>query len=100
MLQVLEAAAGSGLSVPNDIALLGTDNEEHLCENSVPTLSSVELDFAGAGRRCVDIIAALVRKGGPPVHEQFEPLRIARRTSIPTNPQPMGEPAWRCSVSS
>ena len=79
--QVLEAANGAGLSVPNDIALLGTDNEEHICENSVPTLSSVELDFAGAGRRCVDIIADLIRNGGPPVHERFGPLRIVRRSS-------------------
>lgn len=85
--QVLEAAAASGLSVPNDIALLGTDNEEHLCENSVPTLSSVELDFAGAGRRCVDIIADLIRNGGPPVHERFGPLRIVRRSSTRRSPR-------------
>ena len=80
--QVLEAAAQSGLSVPNDIAVLGTDNEEYLCENAVPTISSVELDFAGAGRRCVEIIAERIeRGGGEPVHETFGPLRIVRRTS-------------------
>ena len=80
--QALEAALQAGLSVPNDIALLGTDNEGHLCENASPTISSVELDFAGAGRRCVEIIAARVeRGGGEPVHETFGPLRIVRRTS-------------------
>ncbi len=80
--QVLEAAAQSGLSIPNDIAVLGTDNEEYLCENAVPTISSVELDFAGAGRRCVEIIAERIeRGGGEPVHETFGPLRILRRTS-------------------
>ena len=80
--QTLEAALQAGLSVPNDIALLGTDNEGHLCENASPTISSVELDFAGAGRRCVEIISERIeRGGGEPVHETFGPLRIVRRTS-------------------
>ena len=80
--QVLEAAAQSGLAVPNDIAVLGTDNEEYLCENAVPTLSSIELDFVGAGRRCVEIIAERIGRGGrAPVHEVLGPLRIVRRTS-------------------
>ncbi len=85
--QVLEAANGAGLSVPNDIALLGTDNEEHICENSVPTLSSVELDFAGAGRRCVDIIAERTGTGEAAVHETFGPLRIVRRSSTRRSPR-------------
>ena len=68
--------------MPNDIALLGTDNEDHLCENSSPTLSSIELDFAGAGRRCVEIVAErIAHGGGEPVRETFGPLRIVRRTS-------------------
>ena len=80
--QTLEAALAAGFSVPNDIALLGTDNEDHLCENSLPTLSSVELDFAGAGRRCVEIVAErIAHGGGEPVRETFGPLRIVRRTS-------------------
>lgn len=79
--QVLEAASRTGFSVPNDLALLGTDDEELLCENCSPTLSSVELDFAGAGRRCVQIVADAIERGGPPVHERFGPLRIVRRSS-------------------
>ena len=80
--QTLEAALAAGFSVPNDIALLGTDNEGHLCENASPTLSSIELDFAGAGRRCVAIVAERISHGGgEPVRETFGPLRIVRRTS-------------------
>ena len=80
--QTLEAALAAGFSVPNDIALLGTDNEGHLCENASPTLSSIELDFAGAGRRCVEIVAErIAHGGGKRVRETFGPLRIVRRTS-------------------
>lgn len=78
--QTMEAAAQCGFSVPDDIVLLGTDNEEHICENISPTLSSVEMDFLNAGRRCVEIISALV-DGGPPVHETFGPARIIQRSS-------------------
>ena len=81
--QTLEAAAASGLSVPDDVAVLGTDNEEHLCENASPTLASIELDFAGAGRRAVEIVADAAERGGAkPVRNSFGPLRIVRRTSI------------------
>ena len=80
--QTMEAAAQCGFTIPDDIVLLGTDNEEHICENISPTLSSIELDFLNAGRRCVEIIAALVGNGGsPPVHETFGPARIIRRSS-------------------
>ena len=81
--QTLEAAAASGLSVPDDVAVLGTDNEEHLCENATPTLASIELDFAGAGRRAVEIVANTTESGGgKPARDYFGPLRIVRRTSI------------------
>lgn len=79
--QVLEAAKSCGMSIPHDIALLGTDNEEYLCEHTLPTISSIELDFENAGRRGVEIIAELISNGSPPVHEHFGPLRIVQRSS-------------------
>ena len=79
--QALEAARGLGLSVPHDVALLGTDNETHLCENTSPTLSSVELDFECAGIRSVEIIAKTLADSSPPIHELFGPLRIVQRSS-------------------
>lgn len=81
--QTLAAAEESGLSVPDDVAVLGTDNEEHLCENSSPTLASIELDFAGAGRRAAELVAdAASNRGVPPIRDFFGPLRIVCRTSI------------------
>lgn len=38
-----------GISVPNDIAVLGVDNDEQICERLVPTLSSIAPDFVYGG---------------------------------------------------
>ena len=41
---VLEACRTAGLPpVPEDVAVLGVDNDEILCELTVPPLSSIEL---------------------------------------------------------
>ena len=40
-LQVLDACRGLGLAVPEEVAVLGVDNDELLCELSHPPLSSV-----------------------------------------------------------
>ena len=39
--QVVATAAAAGLRVPEDIAVLGVDNDELLCQMTVPTISSI-----------------------------------------------------------
>lgn len=41
-LQVLEAARCAGLHVPDEVAVLGADNDVAMCELAVPSLSSVD----------------------------------------------------------
>ncbi len=41
---VLEAARLAGLRIPDDLAVIGVDNDETLCELSTPSISSVALD--------------------------------------------------------
>ena len=38
-----------GFSIPRDIVLLGVDNDEHRCENSSVSISSIEPEFRKAG---------------------------------------------------
>jgi LacI family transcriptional regulator len=79
--QVLEVAHQLNIPVPHDLVILGTDNEEPLCENTTPMISSVELDFVRAGQRCVEIIADHLVQGTMPRREHFGPLRIVQRAS-------------------
>ena len=46
---VLAATLAAGLQVPDDIAILGVDNDEDSCENAPVTLSSIIPDFFQGG---------------------------------------------------
>jgi LacI family transcriptional regulator len=46
---VIQACQNSGFKVPEEVAVLGVDNDELVCGLSFPPLSSIELDFARAG---------------------------------------------------
>ena len=48
-LGVLASCEGAGISVPDEVAVLGVDNDEVLCETSTPTLSSIALTHEEAG---------------------------------------------------
>ena len=87
--QILAAATASGMSVPDDFVILGTDNETYLCENSTPTLSSVAIDFFHAGMRSVEIIADLTAgRIVEPIHEHFGPSKIIERSSTRISAKP------------
>jgi LacI family transcriptional regulator len=48
-LEALEICQQAGLKVPEEIAILGADNDELVCSLSRPPLSSVSLDLENAG---------------------------------------------------
>ena len=50
-IQVLSVCRTRSLKVPEQISVLGVDNDELLAENAVPSLSSIEPDFNEAGYR-------------------------------------------------
>lgn len=60
--QVLETCQLAGLDVPGDIAILGVDNEEILCENTTPTLSSIQPDFEAGGYQAAHLLEQLMRR--------------------------------------
>ena len=66
---VVDACAQAGIAVPDDVAVLGVDNDEVLCETSTPTLSSVSMTTGEAGYRTAEALAAAMsghgrRRGG------------------------------------
>ena len=80
--QVAAAASRAGLNIPEDITLVGVDNDELLCENTNPTLSSVMPDFHSAGEKAAAMLARLMANPKcRPTAETFGPLRLVRRSS-------------------
>ena len=59
--QALEACRRAGLSVPDEVAVLGVDDDAVLCGLSSPPLSSVIPDAIGAGRVAAELLEALMR---------------------------------------
>ena len=95
--EVWPAAAALGLSIPDDVAVAGIDNDEMYAESVAPGLTSAEPDFEGAGYALARLLADEIdrrRRGQapevpPPVHA-YGALRLVRRGS--TRVLPKGDP--------
>jgi LacI family transcriptional regulator len=55
-----------GLSVPGQVAVLGTGNDEFLCEFSMPRLSSIPTREREVGKQAAALLERLMRGGRPP----------------------------------
>lgn len=73
--QLLEAARTIGLKVPNQVAVLGVDNDPILGELSSPTLSSIELNGERAGFEAAALLDRLMSGESAP----SSPIFIAPR---------------------
>src|SRR3954462_440782 len=58
--EVLEACSVAGLHVPEDVAVVGVDNDEVFCELSNPPLSSVSVNAKSAGYQAASLLDAMM----------------------------------------
>ncbi len=72
--QVLLACENALVQVPEELAVVGVDNDELLCELSTPSLSSVALNLEEAGYQAAELLDGLMRK------------RIHGRHEVPVHP--------------
>ncbi len=69
--QVTEICLLENIRIPEDISLLGVDNDEFMCNISSPTLSSIKLNFEKHGYDLAKILFKMIRE------KQIWPARIA-----------------------
>jgi LacI family transcriptional regulator len=80
--QVLASCANIGLSVPDDVAVLGVDNDEVICELSNPPLSSIEPDTRRLGYEGAATLDRLMAgEAAPEAATLIPPKRIHVRQS-------------------
>jgi LacI family transcriptional regulator len=81
-LQIVSAAHAAGLLVPEEVAVLGANNDTIRCELSKPPLSSVAPNAFQSGYRAAEQLALLM-SGQPAtvVDQRMEPLGIVTRQS-------------------
>jgi LacI family transcriptional regulator len=86
---VLEACRTLGLVVPRDVAVLGVDNDEVMCEVTEPPLSSIDQSARRIGYEAAAVLDRLIRSragsgAGPPMRAIISPIAVVARASTDT----------------
>ncbi|TWU63278.1 xylose operon transcription regulator XylR [Crateriforma conspicua] len=80
--EVLEACQSAGIRVPEELAVVGVDNDELICELADPPLSSVALNAEGVGYRAAQLLDRMMRRRWrKPRRLVAEPLHVVTRRS-------------------
>ena len=83
---VLHTCTTASLAVPDDVAVLGVDNDVGLCNRLVPRLSSVEPDFEEEGFRAVVALESLFGHTLKIDEKPLADVRLAERESTKAPP--------------
>ena len=79
-----EACRGANLGVPEQVAIIGINNDELLCESAWPPISSVEADFSRMGYQASKTLDRMLHGETLPPAERLvrlPPIRIEQRMS-------------------
>ena len=86
--QVIETCHAEKVSVPEQVAVIGVDNDELLCNASRPTLTSIKPDHEGLGRFGARILDCMMtgRKTPKSIPSHIKSLGVVERDSTRTVP--------------
>ncbi|WP_317046308.1 AraC family transcriptional regulator [Parabacteroides pacaensis] len=81
-LRISETCNIHNIRIPDEVAILGVDNDELLCNISDPPLSSIVVDAVNGGYRAGRLLHQLIKKEiAAPVNIEVEPIMIESRGS-------------------
>jgi LacI family transcriptional regulator len=81
-LQVIGAASAADLLVPEEVAILGTNNDTIRCELSSPALSSVATNAFQSGYQAAELLTELMAGRKPDdLDRRIEPIGVVTRPS-------------------
>lgn len=79
---VLDACRRMGIAVPEQVAVIGVDDDEVLCRLADPPLSSVPHDLERIGSEAASLLAQLMQGAAPPDEPLLvKPLSVVARRS-------------------
>ena len=80
--KVISVCEGLGLNVPDEIAVLGVDNDPQICENAKTSITSIEQDIEQGGYLAAQALDSLMRPGAVSCRERrYRVKGIVRRAS-------------------
>jgi LacI family transcriptional regulator len=78
-LQLLDACRRAGVRVPDDVSVLGVDNDEFMCGLATPPLSSIDINLEAIGYEAAGLLDRLMSGKLPPA----EPVLLAAGEVVP-----------------
>ena len=80
--KVVAVARASHRAIPHELTLLGVDNLDSVCEASVPTISSIQLDHELGGYKIARLLAeTMAGRAAGETSVPIGPLMVVRRAS-------------------
>lgn len=84
-LQIMSLCSDLEIPIPETISVLGTDNDEVLCESATPSLSSIALDGRNAGGLCAKLLSRRMRgRSAEPLVDLAFPRIVTRQSTDKT----------------
>jgi LacI family transcriptional regulator len=84
-MRLIAACRSAGIRIPEQVAVLGVDNDEVLCRLTSPPLSSIDPDSPTIGHHAASLLDALMRGNAPPTEPIWIPARgVVTRQSTDT----------------
>lgn len=79
---LIQACNTAGIKIPQEVSILGVDNDELLCNLSIPTLSSIAVDIERGGFQVAELIDRLVESPDSVFEDIIlQPTKIVPRIS-------------------
>ncbi|AQQ71861.1 Xylose operon regulatory protein [Limihaloglobus sulfuriphilus] len=82
---VIEAARIAGINIPEQLSLIGVDNDVPICDTCFPQLSSIHLNSEQAGFKIAELLDRIMK--GEKTYEHIvkvEPVQVITRVSTDT----------------
>ena len=80
--EIVAAAARLKIAIPSQLAIIGVDNDEQICERSNPSLTSIMPDFADGGYLAAELLGRMMAsKSAKPGIHTFGASCVIRRKS-------------------
>jgi len=81
---IIEVCRTKNITVPGQIAVMGVDNDESLCETAMPAITSIEWNTLDCGYRAAEFLDKVIRTGRRPDTQQrfmYSGYRLVVRAS-------------------
>lgn len=91
-------ALANGISIPEEVAILGVDDEPLIVENQIVPLSSIRHDLGSIGFKSASLLDSLMEGGTPPGGPVLVPpqgISIRRSTDVVATASPLARCALR-----